>query len=371
MQSYDFDLHGFLRLRLQNATEREAQAVERQLGPIGVPVAGQPDLTVTFVDSLPDMPNLRYVGLNDAAYTDEDFFILKGKNKTNVKVQIPFEQIGGQMVICCERGLSNIPLLIAIINLTLVTKGILPFHASAFTYRGQGALITGWAKGGKTETLLAFMSQGARYVGDEWVYLNPDDNTMFGIPEPIRVWNWHLDSLPHYRARLKRKDKLRLNSLSMLSRSIGWLSQPGSSKPGSLARLTRRIQPVVNRQMYAHFPPHFLFGQENIQASSPIDKIFFTVSHNQPSVTVEPVDSEEVAQRMMFSLSEEQLGLTSYYLKYRFAFPKKCNSWMDNLERLQYKLLLRVLKDKPAHAVYHPYPIQIPRLFEALNPYFN
>ena len=82
-----------------------------------------------------------------------------------------------------------------------------------------------------------------------------------------------------------------------------------------------------------------------------------------------PIDAEEVAQRMIFSMREEQLGLTSYYLKYRFAFPYQANPWMDNLDRIQAKLITRALKNKEMYAVYHPYPVHIPRLFEAVQSY--
>jgi len=54
-----------------------------------------------------------------------------------------------------------VPHLLAVINLTALAKGVLPLHASAFTYRGLGVLATGWAKGGKTETLLEFAWLGA------------------------------------------------------------------------------------------------------------------------------------------------------------------------------------------------------------------
>jgi hypothetical protein len=183
MTQFDFDLHGFFRLRLSNATEKEAAVVTRQLGPIAAPVNGAPpDLTIRFVDSLADAPELRYIGLNDAAHTASDYFILKGKQKSSVRVLVPFDSIGGKAEMVAERGINNIPLLIPILNLTMLAKGVLPFHASAFTYQGKGALITGWAKGGKTEILLSFMAQGANYVGDEWIYLCPDGKSMFGIP---------------------------------------------------------------------------------------------------------------------------------------------------------------------------------------------
>ncbi len=106
-------------------------------------------------------------------------------------VQIPFAEIGQQQCrIVCATGLPAVPLLIPILNLTALNRGILPLHASAFRYQDVGVLTTGWSKGGKTETLLAFMDRGANYIGDEWVYISDDGRHMTGIPEPIRVWEW-------------------------------------------------------------------------------------------------------------------------------------------------------------------------------------
>jgi len=369
---FDFNLHDYVRLRLIDATHKEADVIQRQLGPIAAPFSGAPDLTIRFVDPAPEPPGLRYIGLNDAAYTQDGFFVLKGKNKARIKAQIPFDKIGLEPAeVVCERGITNIPLLIPMINLILLSKGVTPFHASAVSYQGEGILMTGWAKGGKTETLLSFMMQGASYVGDEWIYLCPDGASMFGIPEPIRVWDWHLKSLPDYRARLNRKDKFKLGSLSALSRSIQWAAGVGSNGSGAPARLAQRLAPVVQRQTFVHFAPYTLFGADHIQATSAIDKIFFTASHNQEEITVMPVDAENIAQRMSYSMREEQQVVISYYMKYRFAFPDRANPWLDNLERIQTKLLTRALAGKEMYAVYHPYPVHIPRLFEAVQPYLQ
>src|SRR5918997_82180 len=80
-------------------------------------------------------------------------------------------------------GLDREPdIVIRFVNLTALAKGALPLHAAAFTYRGTGVVVTGWAKGGKTETLLGFMAAGAEYVGDEWVYLDANGRHVHGIP---------------------------------------------------------------------------------------------------------------------------------------------------------------------------------------------
>jgi len=154
-------------IRLCNASPGDVAAVTRQLGPIQAPLTREPDIVIEFVDQVRLSSPLRYLGVNDSAFTDDAFLVLRSKNKARAMVQIPFADIGQQCRIVCATGLPAVPLLIPILNLTALNRGILPLHASAFRYRDTGVLTTGWSKGGKTETLLAFMDRGANYIGDE------------------------------------------------------------------------------------------------------------------------------------------------------------------------------------------------------------
>ncbi len=86
---------------------------------------------------------------------------------------------------------------------------------------------------------------------------------------------------------------------------------------------------------------------------------------------VEPVDPVAVARQMVFSLQHERSDLLEYYLKFLFAFPDAANPLIEEAEEIQRDILVRVLAGKPAHAVYHPYPVSIPRLYEAMSPYLT
>jgi hypothetical protein len=61
--------------------------------------------------------------------------------------------------------------------------------------------------------------------------------------------------------------------------------------------------------------------------------------------------------------------LWSYYLKFRFAFPHLRNELLERSQVLQLDALEQILADKEAYAVYHPYPVHIPALFDAIRPY--
>jgi len=370
VEQQDYDLHGIVGIRLCNATAHDIAAVNRQLGPIQAPLQRKPDITVQFVDRLPLSSPIRYLGVNDAGFTDDAFLVLRSKHKSQAKVQIPFEQVGQPCTITCESGLPAVPLLIAIINLTALAKGALPMHAAAFAYKGQGVLTTGWAKGGKTETLLAFMANGAKYIGDEWVYINQDGTEMRGIPEPIRLWYWHLQSMPQYWPLVGQSDRVRLRLLRLMAQTMEHTPSNKHADRFTPIKLAKRVTPLVKQQLHVQLPPEKLFGVACSQAAGTLDKVFFVGSHAASEVTVKPIDPQEVAKRMVYSLQEERQEFLSFYHKFRFAFPDLKNELIEGAETRQHLLLTQMLADKETYAVYHPYPFAIPLLFDALSPLF-
>lgn len=364
----DYDLHGLVGVRLINASPRDAAAVAKQLGPLQATLHREPDISIKFVDHLEISSPMRLLGLDDAGFSEDGFFVLRSRHKASAKVKIAFEQIGSRHCeIICEHGLPSVPLLIAIINLTFLSKGAIPLHASAFIHNDTGFVVTGWSKGGKTETLLAFMAHGARYVGDEWVILTADGMRMCGLPEPIRLWDWHLNQLPQFRRKLSRASRYKLKAIRQveaLYRSI-----PNAGKSGFLPlTILRRAILILQRQKCVDVAPHRLFGEEGCALSGVPAKIIFTMSHARDEVSMENFDAQEIAWRMVFSLRYEQADFFSYYMKFRFAFPDRMNALIERAPEYQLDILSRALHDKEAYAVYHPYPVQLEKLFEILSP---
>jgi hypothetical protein len=354
----DFDLHRLAAIRLVGATPGDAAAVARQLGPLQAVVDREPDLVIRFVDGLERSSRVRYIGLDDAGFTDDAFLVLRSKHKSPARVKIDFSQLGGPTEIVCERGVAAVPLLIPILNMTLLARGVLPLHASAFVHEGTGVVATGWSKGGKTEALLAFASRGAEYVGDEWVYVASDGARVHGIPEPIRIWRWQLRQLPEYERMIKPAERARLTVLErMLGGESVWRRGPAG-----------RAKALLKRQLYVDVDPERLFGRLGTM-TAPFDRLFLLVAHEEDEVTVEPIDPSEVARRMVFSLQHENLELTAAYLKYRFAFPASSSYLLDHAASLQRDALAHALADKPAFVVHHPYPVSLSALFEAMNGY--
>jgi len=361
----DFALHHLARIRLIDPTPGDISAVMRQLGPIRGSFKGEPDITIRYVKALSLSSSIRTLGLETVGFTDDALLVMRSAH--GPRAQIPFEQIGGRCEITCEKNIGRIPLLIPILNLTILSKGIVPLHASAFTYNGTGALVTGWAKGGKTETLIGFMALGAIYVGDEWIYLTEDGRQMFGIPEPIRFWDSHFREMREFRRRLSWRDRARLSLLRWLT----VVTQVGMNLVAPAAAPESRLLSLLRRQQYVQVAPSEFFGTSFGPCVGAPDKIFFVVGHHEADVRVEPINALEVARRMLASLQYERLDFTSHYLKFRFAFPDLRNHFIERAEELERKILIRCLADKPAFAVYHPYPAPIPAMVEAISPFLS
>jgi len=364
----DYDLHGIVGVRLINPSLRDAAAVARQLGPLRAALQREPDITIKFVDHLELTSPMRLLGLDDAGFSDDGFFILRGRHKASAKVKIAFEHIGSRHCeIICESGVASVPLLIAIINLTFLSKGAIPLHASAFIHNDTGFVVTGWSKGGKTEALLAFMSHGARYVGDEWVILTADGMRMCGMPEPIRLWDWHLDQLPQFRRKLSRASRYKLKAIRQVEALYRSIPNAGKSSFLPLSILRRAIL-ILQRQKCVDIAPHRLFGDEGCALTGAPEKIVFIMSHARDDVSMKNADVQDIASRMAFSLRYEQADFFSYYMKYRFAFPELMNPLVERAPEYQLDILSRALHNKEAYAVYHPYPVRLEKLFEVISP---
>jgi hypothetical protein len=366
-------LHGLLSIAVRDAGRRELAAIRRQLGPLPeVPPedgrAAAPDIVIRFVERLEARGRLHQIGL-DAAFDDESFFVLRGRRKTSVRVRLPVDRLGTTpLEIVAERGLGAVPFLLPILNATLLAKGVLPIHASAFVHDGQGVLVTGWAKGGKSEALLAFADRGATYVGDEWVYVTADGSAMGGLPEPMRLWDWQLGMVPRIRERVGLAGRVRLGGAAGLAKALGGASRlpvVRSSPPGDVAR---RLGAVVERQRSLQIPPARLFGSRVSNGLVPLHTIVLIESTSDPVASVEPAEAATVARRTAATVRHELLDLEALVLRHRYAFPDGPSTFLDEFPGRLEAGLANAFAATPCLVVRHPYPPDIPALFDLIAP---
>ena len=362
-RNVDFDLHGFVRVRAVDADQRDVRMLRRQLGLDCSDSSGEPDLTVRFVDSFAPNP-LSYAGVGEAGSDGENFYLLRGKQGLRARTRLAFDRIGAPgFHVVCERGVGAVPHLLSLVNLAALAKGVLPLHASAFVLDGRGVLATGWSKGGKTETLLAFAQHGARYVGDEWVYLTAEGE-MRGLPEPIRLWYWHLRQLPGTWRTLPLVTRARLTALDT---AAGMAERAAQRSPAAPASVLRRGAPVLGRQAYRQIPPSELFGPDGTVSGARLEALLLVTVHDRPGVEVHPVDGGVVADRMRASLAEERSAFLAHYRQFRYLFPDRCSEVLDRAEEIEAKLLTALFAGRPAYEVRHPYPFRLADLVDPVR----
>ncbi len=364
MSVIDYDIHGIIGVRLLDPLDSDIRAIEKQISFPQTSLQREPDIIIRFVPRL-DTPALTYLGLY-AGYTSEGFYLLKSSKKP-CKVRIPFEHVGGKCEIVCQSGLRSVPLLIAILNLTFLGKGFLPLHASGFIYEGVGNVVTGWAKGGKTESLLSFSQHGAVYVSDEWTVFSADGERMFGLIEPIRLWNWHLSQIPRLQKKKSTRDKLVFGTINGLDGLYNLLEKIGL-KSLFPVKVLGEMLPALKRQLNIRIAPQELFEGRLQQQARP-ENVFLVMSHQKDTIEVEPIPAAEIAERMISSNEYEQIVLTEQYKAFRFAFPERKNELIENMHQIQLELLRKIFDGKPAYRVVHPYPVSFAALFKKMKPF--
>jgi hypothetical protein len=351
----DYDVHGLAGVRVLGAAPADAAVIDRQLGGLRAPLDRDPDVVVRFVDRLEVAGPVRLLGVGEAGFSDDAFLLLRSRHKARARVRVDVERIGRGCEIVSERGVPAIPLLVAIVNLSVLANGALPLHACAFCHGSTGVVATGWSKGGKTESLLAFMARGARFVGDEWVYIEPDGGRVHGLPEAIRLWDWQVRQLPGIRERIDGGDRARLRALR-------------AGAAAARARGAGRVAALLERQLHVDVAPARLFDASAIALSGGFDRLFLMCSWEEPEIRVQQVGGDEVAARMAASLQHERAPLTACYEQFRFAFPDRVNPAIEDAARHEQALLDRLLAGRAAFAVDHPYPVRLDGLFEAMSP---
>jgi hypothetical protein len=365
----EFDLHGAVGIRLVDAGPADIRAVERQLGPIGAALDREPDLVIRFVDRMPLDGAVRFLGLDEAAFTDDRYVVLRGRHKASVRVAIPLADIGiGPVEILAERGLPAIPLLVQIVNLAAFGKGRLPLHAGAFVHAGRGVLTLGWSKGGKSETLLAFTTRGADFVGDEWIYLDPGTRRMTALPEPMRVWDWQIRAVPGLSERIAAGDRRRLALIRAMSSTLDRIGHLPLVGDRAIGRVAGRIRVPVERQLSVQVPPGRLLGRPAVPGGASLDRIVLVMSHASDEMVVTPVDGAEVARRATHSFLFELSDLLGHYRRFRFAFPDMRNALIEDLEESYERRAIEAFGEVPAITVRHPYPLEIDRLHQVIAP---
>ncbi|MDQ3492801.1 MAG: hypothetical protein M3452_06025 [Chloroflexota bacterium] len=380
------DVRGLLTVRLIDARDADVRAIEGQLGLPSRPIpdaslsqevslsqeaslSHEASLTVRYVDRLPERDgDLLQVGRPDMVWTEAGAAVVRSRGPDTRWALIPFEWIGGPLELVCERGIGRVPHLVALLNISLLARGVVPLHASAFVLEGVGSVAAGWSQSGKSEALLAAMAGGATFVSDEWTYLSSDGRAR-GLPTPIRLEPWHLRSGFVRQRATAAIGRGRLMSLRAADRLAGVPALSRAHLPG--AGLIRRGRRLVGSD-HVDVAARSLFGADSCADALPLERVYWLVpraagGRRAAAVHVESISSVETAARMALAHVHHRMEFLDAYWRFRYAFPHIRSELVDDMERRERELLETALVDLPIHRVEHPPGVDFGRLREAMR----
>lgn len=353
-QMLSLTVGGLVNLRLTNSQPDDRRNIQRQLGTL---VAHGPaldhDIDLIFTSDPLDRDAV-FIGANDSGRADHRFLLYQDGRAFAYEIhpeRAPSIHI--------SHGSGNVPLLVPLISAVAAAKGSIPLHASAFVWEGRGVLVGGWSKGGKTEALMPFIEHGAAFVGDEWLFLAPDEEVVTGIPEPIRMWDRHIDELTNLRQRVSFGDRARMRSWKQAARVLRLLA-PSDSLVGKLAD-------AADRQRFTKLDPARAFGRDQCARQARIDVIFLVMSGQGADIEVQPADGAMVGNLISTSTRFEHLRVLEAELKQEYAFPERPPLLWHAVTRRTEELADRVAH-LPAYVVTHPYPVTCGDLYRSMAP---
>ena len=347
-KSVDHDVHGMVGVRIRDASPLDLAAVARQLGPIrDTSLDRQADVTVRFVDEV-STANARYVEYGRTAFTDEAFILLRDGRQA-IKAEIAFDE-SGHVEIVCQHGIKSVPLLLPLLSRAVRARGCVALHASAATFDGTGLLMPAWAHGGKTTGLLATLTQGAGYVGDEWIVVRGDGSRIFGLLRPVELHGWQRDQIPAAQPHIP-------SAVRLTSATIRRLSRVG---------VPPRIVRGIDRRLDRSIDPTDLFAPAGTPLSAWFRAVLWMIRHDARRVRIERADLATTVRRIAASVASEEAPLLDIEQAYSFAFPERTFPRSQRPSDVLERTLTRALAGKDLFVVYHPAPCNLHELGAAL-----
>ena len=201
--------------------------------------------------------------------------------------------------------------------------GLAFVHAMGFSRAGHAVVCPAWENTGKTRTLMHFVENGDRVIGDEWVVLGADGQ-VWGFPKAPLLFQADVRELP---------TKL-TGYLRMRERLCARLERSDWSITGRIVRFTVKHAVGVKYPFVLELPHSSVVSVHEPVA---LKSIIYLVRSTQPQLTYEKVDQSALLLRLMSTyLYEHNAFLESRVWEY--AFPE------DSRLKSHYQRVQSVLK---------------------------
>ncbi len=353
-----FDLARRATLTLEGASPDLARRLAAQLDPYAPSGRGAAPEVVLRAGAQPrrwtDVQGPTGDGLRTASDGDA-FALLEGERHCTV----PDPLAGGPLTFAYEAGFPVARIFAPVIRPTLQVAmplhGGAALHASSVELDGGAVGVAGWSESGKTETALALMERGARFISDKWTTLG-EDGIAAPFPARVGIRRWVLRYLPRLRSSLPA---LATGQLAVGGVAPGGLRLvPGALRDGPAGALLHRFASLAERASLSPTELRAAYGDRGERPPhAPLRAlVLLTTVPGGERPQAGPADPDWAAERLARSAAFERRSLFALNERARYALPQRGGDLLATAVDSERTLLARMLAGVPVIEVRAPFP---------------
>ena len=287
------------------------------------------DITVEFVDDV-SSENESIKIRSPVSYDNRGLFFHDHKYRI---LRIEIEKVGmSNFCVTCDVNFNKHFFIIIIeylIHHILLGKGCYLCHSSAFIYNKKAVLCPAWRNVGKTNILLAFLKEGAQYLGDDWVIIK-SDGSVLSIPKRLNLLFYNFIEYPEICDHLGNNFKSLFNFV-MLAKN-------------GLYDLDKNILDILTEKARIRISPFDLFKQEHNNNEVKIDYVILLKREKDCKVGIKKISLNDLAYSIKSIIEFEQSHFHLYYLAYK-ARTGLINRYLEKSYNGSYELIKKSLSN--------------------------
>jgi hypothetical protein len=236
------------------------------------------------------------------------------------------------------------------VQVALPARGAVAVHSAAVVVDGRALLVAGWSESGKTETALALMERGARFLSDKWTVTGVDGEAAV-FPIGVGVRGWVLEYLPRMRAGVSGATKGRLAA----ARAARAAASPVSG--GAAGGVLDRALTLADRVALPPSAVRRAYGDDPATGwRAPLGAVALLTTVAEQRVTTRAADPRWAADRLARTGDFERRGLWELHDRAGWALPgRDPAARLRALER-ERALLEQIAASVPVIEVRAPFP---------------
>jgi hypothetical protein len=369
-----YDIAAAVRLSLAAVDPHVARAVDAALDPWG-PAEGSasPDVTIEQLRELPRSPELqKAAGDSLTTASDEHGFYVVADGRW---CRVPLPASEGPFQFAFEHGFPVDRVFGRFIRPALQVaagaQGVATVHGAAVVLEGRGVVIAGWSESGKTETALALIEQGARFLSDKWTLAFPDGGVAC-FPVSVGIRRWMLRYAPTLRRALPAAPRLQFAMATLGSAVVRATALAARNRGGAIAKAQDALDQIVTLADRAALAPSELckaYGQPPPIDRAPLGALVLLRTTARGAPFAEPRDAVWAARRLVRSASYERRGYLDLARRARYIHADTDVTRLSEIvEQREERQLLSALEGIPIIDVQAPFPYDPRHIVNAIRP---